>query len=77
MGHIALGQRVLDEHGLDRLQIEFGRQIHHRQIFVVEIAVLVGRIAVALDQVLEKFPVRDMWRSRFIVMKPESCRKPG
>ena len=51
MGHLALRQRVADEHGIDGLQIELGGQIHDREIFVVEFAVLLRRIAVALDQI--------------------------
>ena len=46
--HLALRQLMLDEDLLDRLEIELGGQIHDREIFVVEIAVLLGRIAVAL-----------------------------
>ena len=51
MGHLALRQRVAHENGLDRLQIEFGREIHHGQIFVVEFLVLVRRVAVAAHQI--------------------------
>ncbi len=51
MGHLALRQRVLDEHGLDRLQVILRREVHHREIFVIELAVLVDEIAVALHQV--------------------------
>ena len=58
MRHLALGQRVADEHGVDGLQIEFGGQIHDREIFVVELAVLVGAVAVALDQMHEQIAVR-------------------
>ena len=58
MRHLALGQRVADEHGIDGLQIELGGQIHDREIFVVEFAVLLRRIAVALDQVGEQIAVR-------------------
>ena len=43
---------MADEHGLDRLQIVLGRQIHDGEILVVEFAVLLRGIAVALDQVL-------------------------
>lgn len=35
---LALGQRMPDEHGIDGLQIELRRQVHHREIFVVELA---------------------------------------
>src|SRR5579864_505903 len=48
MGHLALGQSVLDEHGVHGLQIIFRGKIHHRQIFIIEVAVLVDEIAVTL-----------------------------
>ena len=51
MGHLALRQRVLDEHGIDGLQIILGGQVHHREILVIEFAVLVDEIAVALHQI--------------------------
>ena len=58
MRHLALRQRVADEHGIDRLQIELGGKIHDREIFVVELAVLLRRVAVALDQMREQIAVR-------------------
>ena len=51
---LALRQRMLDEHGLDGLQIERRVQIHDGQIFVIEFAMLLGRIAIALDQMAEQ-----------------------
>ena len=51
-------QRVFDEHLLHRLQIELGGQIHDREIFVVELVMLVGRVAVALDQMPEEIAMR-------------------
>ena len=51
MRHLAFRQRMAHEHGFDGLQIELGGQVHDRQIFVVELAVLLRRVAVALDQV--------------------------
>ena len=57
MGHLALGQRMLDEHGFDRLQVILGRKVHHREIFVIELPVLVDEIAVALHQVGEQLLV--------------------
>ena len=54
MGHLALRQRVLDEHDIDGLQIILGGQIHHREIFVIEFAVLVDQVAVALHQIAEQ-----------------------
>ena len=47
------GRLVAHEHGLDRLHVIFGRQVHHREIFVVEFAVFLRRIAVALDEMIE------------------------
>ena len=58
MDHLALRQRVAEEHRLDGLQIELGGQVHHRQILVVELAVLVGGVAVAFDEVTEQIAVR-------------------
>ena len=40
MHHLTLRQRMTDEHGFHRLQVELGRKIHDGQIFVVELAVL-------------------------------------
>ena len=77
MGHLALGQSVTHEHRLDSLQIELGREVHDREIFVVEIAMLLDRIAVARDEMLNRSRCASIWRSRFMLMKPFSCRKPG
>jgi hypothetical protein len=52
-----LGKRVTHEHGLHRLQIVLGRKIHDGEIFVVEFAVLLRGIAIALDEMLEQFAV--------------------
>ena len=53
VGHLALRQSVAHEHGLDRLHVIFGGEVHHRQIFVIELAVLLGRILVARDEMVE------------------------
>ena len=58
MHHLALRQGVLHEHGLDGLEVELGREVHHGEIFVVEVAVLLGVVAVALDEVLEHLAMR-------------------
>src|SRR4029079_1773009 len=58
MHHLALRQRMADEHGVDRLQIELGGEVHHREIFVVELAVLLRRVAVAGDEVTEEIAMR-------------------
>ena len=44
--HLALGQGMLLEHGLHGLQVERRIQVHDRQIFVIELAMLVGTVAV-------------------------------
>ena len=56
--HGAVRQRVLDEHRFDGLQIEFGRQVHDGEIFVIEVAVFFGVVAVAFHQMLEEVPMR-------------------
>jgi hypothetical protein len=45
------------EHGLQCLEIEFGGQVHHGEILVIEGTVLVRRIAIALDEVVEHLPM--------------------
>ena len=57
MHHPLVGQFVLLEHGPDRLEVELGRQIHHSEIFVVELAVLVDAVAVALDEIFKQLAV--------------------
>ena len=58
MGHLALRQRVAHEHRVDGLQVKLGGEVHHGEILVVELAVLLRGIAVALDQMLEQLAVR-------------------
>ena len=58
MNELLVGQRVVLEHGLDGLQIELRRQIHDRQIFFVEVLVLLDAVAVALHQIVEQIDVR-------------------
>ena len=43
---------MAEEDRIDRLQVELGGEVHHRQILVVELAVLLGRVAVAVHQVM-------------------------
>ena len=49
----AVGHQPLLEDALDGLEVELGRQVHHRQVLVVEDAVLLGAVAVAADEVAE------------------------
>ena len=44
---------MLLEHGAYGLKLELVRQVHHREVLVVERAVLLGGIAIAPDQVIE------------------------
>ena len=57
MHQLALGQAVLHEDLVDRLKIELRREVHDGKIFVIEFAVLLGRIAVALHEMLEHLAV--------------------
>ena len=50
---LAERQQVLLEHDLDGVEIEFGAEVHDREVFVVEGAMAVGRIVVALHQMFE------------------------
>ena len=56
--HLALGQPMLDEDRVDGLEVELRGQVHDGEIFVVELPVLLGRIAVALDEMLEHVVMR-------------------
>ena len=57
--HLALRQRVLDEDLFDRLKIELGRHVHDGVVFVIEGAVLLGGIAVIVDEMPEEVLVGD------------------
>ena len=58
MEHLALRQLVLDENLIDGLQIVFRREVHHCQILVVELLVLLDRVAVAAHKMEEEILVR-------------------
>ena len=58
VSHFALRQRVTHEHGLDSLQVKFGRKVHDCKVFVVEFAMLLRGVAVAVHEVQEQFAVR-------------------
>ena len=49
---------MADEHGVDGLQIIFGGQVHNGEILVIELAMLMRGIPVALDQMDEQIAVR-------------------
>ena len=77
MHHLAFRQRLLHEHSIDGLQVEFCREVHHGEIFVIKFAMLLRAIAVALHEMGEQVLVRLDMLSRFMLTKPLSCRKPG
>ena len=58
MNELLVRQRVILEHGLDRLEIKLCRQIHDCQILFIEILVLFNAVAVALNQIVEQIDVR-------------------
>ena len=58
MGQLALRQQVALEHHVDGLQVELLGEVEHREVLVVELAVLVGGVAVAADQLVEVALVR-------------------
>jgi hypothetical protein len=41
-GHQPARQKMLDEHAVDGLQVEFRREIHHGEVLVIEFAMLGG-----------------------------------
>ena len=49
---------MLHKHLVDGLQVVFGGEVHHRQIFIVELFVLLNQVSVALNQVHEQILVR-------------------
>src|SRR5688572_13241008 len=51
MGEASDRQRMLDEDLLYRLEIEFPRQVHDREILVVKFLLLAGLCHIAFDQV--------------------------
>ncbi len=57
MHELALGQAVLLEHLLDRLEVEFGGHVADRAIFVVELLGRLGAVVVALHQMPEHVPM--------------------
>src|SRR5690606_18960044 len=54
MEEAALGQRMLLEHVADGVEVEIRREIHDREIFVVETPMPGGTLAIAFDQVMEE-----------------------
>ncbi len=49
---------MANENALDGLQVEFGGHVHHGKIFVIEIAMLLRRVAVPLDKMIEHIEMR-------------------
>src|SRR6202171_2076140 len=57
-GHLAARQLVLLEDAGDGLQVILGRNIHDRQVIVVEAAAALGALLVSSEQVAIELPVR-------------------
>ena len=58
MLHLAFGQSVIDEYGLDGLEIILGREVHHREVLIIELAMLGSAVAISLNEVVEHVPMR-------------------
>ncbi len=58
MPHLAFRQRVANEHAIDGVEIELGRQVHDREILVIELTMLLGGVSVASHEVMEQVFVR-------------------
>lgn len=54
MAERAIDERMLKENSFHGFEIEFGRQVHHRQIFFVEVIVLAHRILIALNKIVKQ-----------------------
>src|SRR5215208_5664660 len=50
IGHSPFRESMAHEHRINGLKVELSREIHHREIFVVERAMLLSRVAIALDE---------------------------
>src|SRR4051794_34359012 len=59
---LTLGQQMLLEDDIDGLEVEFGRHIADRAIFVVELLGRRGAFLVADDEMLEHLPMADEMR---------------
>src|SRR6516164_5039586 len=51
-------QCVLLKHGADGLKVELGRQVHHRQVLVVELAYRGCLLFLAIGEMVEKIDLR-------------------
>ena len=50
-------QIMFHKHRIDSLEVELGRQIHDREVLIIEGAVFFSRVAITGDQVAEEIPV--------------------
>src|SRR6516165_4235895 len=58
MSHFAFRQQMIDEYRINCLQEEFCGQIHHRTIFIVELAMPLCAIVIAAQELKEKILMR-------------------
>ena len=58
MHHQTLGQGVGFKYRFHGFEIKISGQIHHCQILIIECLMLIYRIAIALDEIIEKIDMR-------------------
>src|SRR5438270_8436938 len=73
----AVRQIVALKHAFEGLEIEFGRQIHDRAVFVVKGAGRRGVVVVALDKLLKHPPMRRDMAVEIHAEKAGKLQKPG
>ncbi len=56
--HLTARQEVPLENRFNSLNVKLRRNVHYSIVFIIEISVKVGRFAISLDQMLEKFHMR-------------------
>ena len=75
--HDPARQGMFLEHGFHGLEVEFRRNIHDRQIFIVESAVGFRRTAIALDQMLVEFHIGAHMAVQIHRHKPAELQETG
>ena len=57
MPHLTFGEGMIDEHRLDRLKIVLRREVHDREVLVIELTVLGSAVAIPRNEVVEHVPM--------------------
>ncbi len=68
---------MLEEDRLDGLQVILCREVHDGKKFIVELAMLVGGIAVPLDQIMEKVAMRRDMAVEIHAHEAAELKNPG